>query len=121
MPINTPGTGAPTQRLSPDFWKFWTGQAISALGNSFTGFARPLIVFKLTGSAVNLAISVAAGILPHLLFGLIIGAWTDRVDRKRLMILMDLGRAAPAIQPHLASDEQTRELEEAEEEAAVPS
>ncbi len=88
-------TGAPTssQGLSPDFWKFWTGQAISALGGSFTGFALPLLVYKLTNSAVNLAISVAAGILPHLLFGLIIGAWTDRVDRKRLMILTDIGRA----------------------------
>jgi len=87
------GTPTSSQGLSPDFWKFWTGQAISALGGSFTGFALPLLVYKLTNSAVNLAISVAAGILPHLLFGLIIGAWTDRVDRKRLMILTDAGRA----------------------------
>jgi MFS family permease len=90
---NSTGTAPTTENLSPDFWKFWTGQAISALGSSFTNFALPLIVFKLTGSAVNLAISVAAGILPHLLFGLIIGAWTDRLDRKRLMILTDVGRA----------------------------
>jgi len=94
MPTDAANANAPNKGLSPDFWKFWTGQAISALGNSFTGFALPLIVFKLTGSAVNLAISVAAGMLPHLLFGLIIGAWTDRVDRKRLMIFADLGRAA---------------------------
>ena len=79
--------------LSSDFWKFWTGQAISALGSSFTGFALPLLVYKLTGSAVNLALSIAAGILPYLLFGLVIGAWTDRVDRKRLMIWTDVGRA----------------------------
>ena len=32
--------------------------------------------------------------LPYLLFGLFIGAWADRVDRKRLMIVVDLGRAA---------------------------
>jgi MFS family permease len=32
--------------------------------------------------------------LPYLLFGLVIGAWTDRVNRKRLMILTDLMRAA---------------------------
>src|SRR5437016_3185066 len=49
----------PTQKLSGDFWKFWLGQTISNLGSSFTGFALPLIVFKLTGSAVNLAISSA--------------------------------------------------------------
>ncbi len=72
--------------LSRDFWKFWTGQTISNLGSSFTFFALPLLVYKLTGSAVNLAITTAVEFLPQLLFGLVIGAWVDRVDRKRLMI-----------------------------------
>jgi MFS family permease len=83
-----------SKKLSVDFWKFWTGQAISSLGDSFTGFALPLLVFKLTGSAVNLALSTAAFMLPYLLFGLVLGAWADRVDRKRLMIGCDLVRAA---------------------------
>jgi MFS family permease len=82
------------ERLSVDFWKFWSGQTISNLGSSFTFFALPLLVFKLTGSAVNLAITTAAYFVPYLLFGLVIGAWVDRVDRKRLMIAVDLGRAA---------------------------
>ena len=77
-----------------DFWKFWAGQTISQLGSSFTFFALPLVVYKLTGSSVNLAITTAAYFLPYLLFGLVIGAWVDRVDRKRLMIAVDLGRAA---------------------------
>ena len=81
-------------RLSTDFWKFWTGQAISALGDSFSSFALPLLIFKLTGSALNLALTTAAYMLPYLLFGLVIGAWVDRLDRKRLMIFVDLGRAA---------------------------
>ena len=80
--------------LSGDFWKFWTGQTISNLGSSFTFFALPLLVYKLTGSAVNLAITTAVEFLPQLLFGLVIGAWVDRVDRKRLMIAVDIGRAA---------------------------
>jgi MFS family permease len=80
-------------RLSADFWKFWTGQTISNLGSSFTFFALPLLVFKLTGSAVNLALTTAAYFIPYLLFGLVIGAVVDRVDRKRLMIAVDLGRA----------------------------
>jgi len=53
-----------------------------------------LLVFKLTGSALNLAITSAATFLPYLLFGLVIGAWVDRVDRKRLMIGTDIARAA---------------------------
>src|SRR5215467_11121835 len=80
-------------RLSREFWKFWTGQTISNLGSSFTTFALPLLVFKLTGSALNLAITTAATYLPYLLFGLLIGAWVDRVDRKRLMIGTDIARA----------------------------
>src|SRR2546428_2712804 len=80
--------------LSPDFWKFWAGQTISQLGSSFTMFATPLLIFKLTHSSVNLGIGMAANFVPYLLFGLVIGAWVDRLDRKRMMIAVDLGRAA---------------------------
>jgi MFS family permease len=82
-----------TSRRS-DFWKYWAGQTVSNLGSSITLFALPLLVFKLTDSALNLGITTAATFLPYLLFGLLLGALMDRVDRKRLMILADLGRAA---------------------------
>jgi MFS family permease len=80
--------------LSGDFGRFWLGQTISNLGSSFTLFALPLLVFKLTGSPINLGITTACAFVPYLLFGLVIGAWVDRVDRKRLMIATDLARAA---------------------------
>jgi MFS family permease len=83
----------PTSKLNSDFWKYWAGQTISNLGSSITLFALPLLVYKLTGSALNLGITMAATFLPYLLFGLVLGALTDRVDRKRMMILTDLGRA----------------------------
>lgn len=83
----------PARRRPADFWWFWLGQTLSQLGSSFTTFALPLIVFKQTGSALDLGIAAAVNILPYLLFGLVLGAWVDRVDRKRLMILVDLGRA----------------------------
>src|SRR6266516_541304 len=82
-----------TSKLNSDFWKYWTGQTISNLGSSITLFALPLLVYKLTGSALNLGIATAAEFLPYLLFGLILGAWTDRVNRKRMMIGTDIGRA----------------------------
>src|ERR671937_39937 len=77
------------QRLTLDFWKFWAGQTISNRGSSFTQWAVPLLVFKLTHSALNLGVATAATFLPYLLFGLVIGAWMDRVDRKRAMIALD--------------------------------
>jgi len=81
------------EKLGSDFAKFWAGQTISQLGTSFTLFAFPLLVFKLTGSAVNLAITTASEMLPYLLFGLFIGAYADRVNRKRMMITVDILRA----------------------------
>jgi MFS family permease len=79
--------------MSADFVKFWTGQTISNLGSSVTLFALPLLVFKLTGSPLNLGATSATSFLPYLLFGLVIGAWVDRVDRRRLMIATDIARA----------------------------
>lgn len=73
-----------------DFWKFFTGQSVSVLGSAFSGFALPLLIFQLTHSPISLAISTFTFALPHLLFGLFIGAWVDRVDRKRLMIGVDV-------------------------------
>jgi MFS family permease len=90
MPVRSSSVVEP--RFSSDFWKFWTGQTISTLGSSFTSFALPLLIFKLTGSSLNLALTVTATVLPYLLFGLVIGAWVDRVNRKRLMVVTDLAR-----------------------------
>jgi MFS family permease len=83
----------PVRRLGGDFWWFWVGQTISNLGSSFTMFALPLLVFKLTGSPLNLGLIMTFEFLPYLLFGLILGAWVDRVDRKRMMIATDVARA----------------------------
>jgi MFS family permease len=80
--------------MTRDCRLFWAGETISAFGSSFTQFAIPLLVFKLTGSALYLAASAALFTVPHLLFGLIIGAWTDRTDRRRLMIVTDVLHAA---------------------------
>ncbi|HKG25109.1 MAG TPA: MFS transporter [Thermomicrobiales bacterium] len=83
----------PSPHLGADFWKFFSGQTISSLGNAVTQFAFPLLVYKLTGSALNLGVTTAVTFVPYLLFGLPIGAWVDRLDRRRLMIVTDLLRA----------------------------
>jgi predicted MFS family arabinose efflux permease len=97
-------TPAPDRRtLGRDFWLYFSGQLISQVGSSFTLFALPLLVFKLTHSATNLALTTASDFVPYLLFGLVLGALVDRVDRKRMMLLTDVGRAAViAVLPVLA-------------------
>jgi MFS family permease len=102
--MTTEAKGRRSWLLSGDFGRFWLGQTVSNLGSSFTLFALPLLVFKLTGSPLNLGVTTAAEFVPYLLFGLVIGAWVDRVDRKRLMIATDLARAAViAVIPLLAA------------------
>jgi Transmembrane secretion effector len=89
--------------LGRDFWFYFSGQAVSQLGGSFTTFALPLLVFKLTGSATSLALTTAAEFVPYLLFGLLLGAVVDRLDRKRLMLASDLAQALViAVLPVLA-------------------
>jgi hypothetical protein len=83
---------APRSRLGRDFNLFFAGQLTSQLGSSVTGLLLPVVVFQLTGSALNLGITSAAYWLPYLLFGLIIGAYVDRLPRRRLMLVTDLAR-----------------------------
>jgi len=87
----SPPRGA--RRLGHDFWLYFCGQSVSQLGSSFTLFAMPLLVYKLTHSATNLALTTVAEFVPYLLFGLVLGAVVDRVDRRRMMLRTDVGRA----------------------------
>jgi predicted MFS family arabinose efflux permease len=91
------------ERRAGDFWIFWTGQTISQIGSTLTSTALPLLVFKFSGSALDLGLASAATWVPYPLFGLFIGAWMDRVNRKGLMIGLDLCRATIlAVLPLLA-------------------
>jgi hypothetical protein len=94
---------APRATLGRDFWLYFSGQLCSQVGNSFTMFALPLLVFKLTHSSTNLALTTAAEFVPYLLFGLVLGAMLDRLPRKRLMLQSDVARAVMiAVIPSLA-------------------
>lgn len=89
--------------LGREFSIFWFGQAISVMGTAFTQYGLPLLVFRLTGSALNLAFSQISVYLPYVLFGLFIGAWTDRMDRKKILVWVNVLRGATiALVPTLA-------------------
>ena len=90
------GRFVPTLLREPQFRRFWFGQTISMFGDQVTGLALPVVaVLALGAEATQMGLLVAVGLLPHLLFSLPAGVWLDRVRRRRrLMIFMDLGRAA---------------------------
>jgi MFS family permease len=70
------------------------GQGLSTLGSTSTYVAYPLLVLALTHSPAKAGVVGFANVLPYALFALLAGVVADRVDRKRLMIAMDLVRAA---------------------------
>jgi MFS family permease len=76
-----------------DFKVVLGSQGISAIGDAVNFTALPLLVLALTGSGFAMGIVGAVQTLPDLLFGMVAGAIADRSDRKKLMLLADLGRA----------------------------
>ena len=76
-----------------DFRLLWTGQAISNFGDALTNLALLLTAQRLTGSTAAVATTAIAAALPTLLFGLVAGAYVDRWNRKRVMIVSDLFRS----------------------------
>ena len=77
-----------------DFMKLWTGQTISLLGTAITQLALPLtaiVILKATPFEVGLLGTFE--FLPFLLVGLPAGVWVDRLSRRRILIVADIGRA----------------------------
>jgi MFS family permease len=74
------------------FLALWLGQTVSFIGDYFYWLAIPIMVEKLTGSALQVGLSVMASALPMLLFGPVAGVFVDRWDRKRTMIAADVLR-----------------------------
>ena len=77
-----------------DFARLWAAQSTSAIGSQFTALALPLLAaLSLGASPMAFGVLAAAAGLPHLLFGLLAGAWVDRLRRRPVMIAADVARA----------------------------
>lgn len=76
------------------FRLFYLGQALSVVGDGLRTLAVPLLVYKLTGSALSTGVSYVCEFAPFSVFGLIGGSLADRLDRRTLMIVTDAIRCA---------------------------
>ena len=89
--LETPANGF---RLDPDFRKLWIGQTISQIGSNITGVGLPLtVVLVLKASPLQMGFLSGAGAGAVVIFGLFAGAWVDRLRRRPILIVADLGRA----------------------------
>lgn len=69
----------------------WFGQAVSLLGSGLTSFALGLHIYQQSGSITKFSLASFCNLLPTMLLSPIAGALIDRWDRRRAMLLSDLG------------------------------
>jgi MFS family permease len=73
---------------SKSFRIFYAGQGLALLGNWIQSVAMSWLVYRVTGSALLLGVTAGAQQLPVLFLSPIAGVWADRVNRRRLLILI---------------------------------
>jgi predicted MFS family arabinose efflux permease len=79
--------------LGPTYTRLWSATALSNVGDGIRAAAFPLLAASLTSSPVLVSGIAVAGLLPGLLFGLVAGVVADRVNRRALVLAMDIVRA----------------------------
>ena len=84
---------ASPSRLGTGFRWLMASSWLSNLGDGISIAAGPLLVASLTDDPLLIASAALLQWLPPLLFALFAGALSDRLDRRRLVVTMDLLRA----------------------------
>ena len=88
----TPPASAPSARLGLGYGKLFTASVISNLGDGIGFVAYPWLASAITRNPLLIALVAVAQRLPWLVFTLPAGVITDRVDRRKAIVLMDVVR-----------------------------
>jgi MFS family permease len=84
---------APSARgLGSGFWKLWTATAVSRTGDGMTQVALPLMAAHLSTDVRHVAGVYAASQLAWVGLPLLAGVVADRLDRRRIVVVANLGR-----------------------------
>src|ERR1700736_594870 len=77
-----------------DFRLFWAARAISVAGDRISLLALPTVAILLLGaSSAEVGLLNAIGTLAWPALALFAGVWVDRMRRRRILVVTDLGRA----------------------------
>ena len=80
-------------RVSADFRRLWSAQAVSYLGTTMTAAALPYQVFHQTHSSVDVGLLGVAQLAPLILFALVGGTLADAFDKRRLLLVVTVAAA----------------------------
>ena len=86
-----------TKPLGKNYWRLWVAHAVSNLGDGISQVAYPWLASAVTRSPLLIAAVAVASRLPWLVFTLPAGVITDRFDRRKIIIAMDITRAFLAL------------------------
>jgi MFS family permease len=81
----------------PNYRRYIAGQSISLIGTWMQMAAQSWLVLTLTNSATTLGLIVALQTLPVLLLGPYGGVIADRVDKRRLMVILQIAMGVQAL------------------------
>jgi MFS family permease len=81
----------------PNFRRYFAGQSISLTGTWMQMAAQSWLVLTLTHSATTLGLIIALQTLPVLLLGPYGGVVADRVDKRRLMVILQIAMGLQAL------------------------
>jgi MFS family permease len=81
----------------PNYRRYIAGQSVSLVGTWMQMAAQSWLVLSLTGSATTLGVIVALQTLPVLLLGPYGGVVADRIDKRRLMVLLQIAMGVQAL------------------------
>jgi MFS family permease len=78
----------------PDFLKLWSAETVSQFGTQVSLLAVPTVaILILQAPPFEVALLGTVEFLPFILFTLPAGVWVDRLRRRPILIVGDLGRA----------------------------
>lgn len=79
------------------FLALWLAQVLSQIADNLLYFTLIVLVYKQTGSNAAVSGLVLAFTIPALTFGLLAGVLVDRTDKRLVLLLSNVGRAAISI------------------------
>jgi MFS family permease len=86
-----------------DFLKLWTGQTVSVFGTQITLLAVPIIAaLTLKVSPFEFGLLTTFEFVPFVVLSLPAGVWVDRLRRRPILIVSDVGRALTLLSIPLA-------------------
>ncbi|MGX1494270.1 MFS transporter [Streptomyces tendae] len=81
----------------PAYRRLWTSTIVTAVGSQLTAVAVPKQVYDITGSSAWVGAASLAGLVPLTVFALWGGAIADSMDRRRLLLITNIGIAVTSV------------------------